>query len=323
MSEQKTMNLNTNATLLRGKRIRKLKRAGFIISFLIIPVIQFLIFYVYINASSFPLAFQRKNPFYNTIEWVGWENFNKVFDLIAANGEMGILGRAIINSLMYFILSNFVMNPLTIILAYFFWRNMPGAKIYRYTFLIPSLIPGSILPMLYAFMLDSSVGVLTPLMNSIGLASLVPPNGWLGTYETAQTMILVYIMWSGVGSGIMMMTANINRVPTELFESARLEGINLMQELWHLVIPLIMPLISISIVMGLSSVLNIYLPPMLITKGGPNGATKTIGYIIMDWTTQGEESVAAAGGLLFSCITIPFVFLVIWVLAKVTPEVTY
>jgi hypothetical protein len=75
---ENTNHLDSRAEKLRGKRIRKWKRAGFIISFLIVPVIQFLIFYVYINASSFPLAFQRKNPFLNTTEWVGWENFKKV-----------------------------------------------------------------------------------------------------------------------------------------------------------------------------------------------------------------------------------------------------
>lgn len=323
MEETEVNELSVQARLRRGKRIRKFKRATFIISFIIVPIIQFLIFYVYINASSFPLAFQRRNTFLNTVEWVGWANFKKVLDLISANGEMGLLGRAIINSVMYFILNNFIMMPMTIILAYFFWKNMPGSKIYRYTFLIPSLIPGSVLPMLYAFMLDSSVGVLTPLLHSLGLSNLVPVNGWLGTYETAQAMILFYIMWSGCGVSIMMMTGNINRLPTEVFESARLEGIKLFQELWYLVIPMVLPLLNIMIVMSLSGVLNIYLPPMLITKGGPGGSTKTIGYIIMDWTTQGEESVAAAGGLMFSLITIPLVFTVKYILKKITPEIEY
>lgn len=321
--ETEANELSVQSELRRGKKKRKVKRAFFIASFISVPIIQFLIFYVYINICSFPLAFQRKNTFLNTVEWVGWDNFKKVVELVVSNGEMGLLGRAILNSIMYFLLNNLIMMPLTIILAYFFWKNMPGARIFRYAFLIPSLIPGSVLPMLYAFMLDSSVGVLTPLMNSLGLSHLVPVNGWLGTYETAQAMIMFYILWSGCGVSIMMMTGNINRLPSDVFESARLDGIKLFQELWYLVIPMILPLLNIMIVMSLSSVLNIYLPPMLITAGGPAGSTKTIGYMIMDWTTQGEESVAAAGGLMFSLITIPLVFTVKYILKKITPEIEY
>ena len=315
--------MGIEAQLKRGKRLRKRKRALFIISFLIVPIIQFLVFYVYINANSFALAFQRKNSFLNTVEWVGWRNFEKVIENIASNNEMGTLGYAIINSILYFILTNCIMMPMTIILAYFLWKNMPGAKIFRYTFLIPSLLPAAVLPMLYAFMLDSSVGVLTPLMYNAGLEHLVPVNGWLGTYETAQAMIIFYMLWCGCGVNIMIMTGHINRLPNDIFESIRLDGIKLFQELWYFVIPLMLPLLNIMLVMGMSSILNFYLPPMLITKGGPNGTTKTIAYLIMDWTTQGEEGVAAAGGLMFSAIIIPFVFAVKYVLSKITPEVEY
>ncbi len=307
----------------KGKARRKRQRVIFIVSMLIIPVIQFLIFYVYININSFPLAFQKKNVYFNKVEWVGWQNFEKVFREIRNNNETGILGRAIFNSILYFVFSTFLMTPLTIFFAFFFWKKMPGYRIFRFTFLLPSLMPGVVLPMLFSFMLDSTTGVLTPLLRDLGLGHLIPVNGWLGTYETAQTMIILYMFWSGCGTSIMLMSGNINRLPVEIFESARLDGIKLFQELWYLVIPMILPLFSIMIVSGVNTVLGIYLPPMLLTKGGPGGSTKTIAYIIMDWTTQGEEGVAAAAGLLFSAIAIPMVFGLKAFLEKITPEVQY
>ena len=74
----------------KGKARRKRQRVIFIVSMLIIPVIQFLIFYVYININSFPLAFQKKNVYFNKVEWVGWQNFEKVFREIRNNNETGI-----------------------------------------------------------------------------------------------------------------------------------------------------------------------------------------------------------------------------------------
>lgn len=79
-------------SLKKGRKRRKIRRAIFITSMLIVPVIQFLIFYVYINLDSFPLAFQSKNVYFNKIEWVGWQNFTKVFREIKNNGETGTLG---------------------------------------------------------------------------------------------------------------------------------------------------------------------------------------------------------------------------------------
>ncbi len=307
---------------IRQRRQRKMRRAIFITSMIIIPVIQFLIFYVYINFSVFPMAFKKKNLFLNTEEWVGWDNFRKVFqDIKTSNGETGLVTRAILNSLMYFILNTFIQSPMTVFLAFFFIKKMPGHKLFRFTFLLPSLIPGIVLPMLYAFMLDSTVGVLTPLMESIGLGHLVPANGWLGTYGTAQGMILFYCLWCGSGVGIGYMAANMNRIPQELFECAKLDGIGIFRELVSIVIPLIMPVLTIGIVTGINTILGVYMPSMLITKGGPGGSTKTIAYIIMDWTTGGEESVGAAAGLLFSAVSIPLVFTLKYFLERITPEV--
>ena len=312
------LRVQPSAEAVRGRRKRLFKRAMFITAMLIVPVIQFLVFFVYLNASSFLMAFKTKNLYTGLEIWVGNQNFKTVFRELYFKGEAGNLTIAIRNSLIYFVFNELVMSPMMLLLAFFFWKKMPGYKIYRFTFLLPSMIPGVVLPMLFAFMLDSSFGVLNPFLEMIGLGSKIPVNGWLGTYATAQTMIIVYMFWSGCGVSIMMMSGNINRLPAELFEAARLDGIRLFQELWYLVLPMLMPLFSIMVVTGTATVFNIYMPPMLITKGGPNGSTKTIAYILYEWTTQGNMYVGAAAGLLFSCISIPLTLLLKWGLGKLT-----
>ena len=312
-----------NADLKKGRNKRKIKRAIFISSMIIVPIIQFAVFYVYINASSFLMAFKTKNLFLNKEIWVGGQNFKKVFQDLYFNGQAGALTHAIKNSLIYFFFNELVMTPMMMLLAFFFWKKMPGYKIFRLAFLLPSMIPGAVLPMLYSFMLDSSFGVLNPFMQAIGLGHLIPVNGWLGTYGTAQTMIIIYMFWSGCGISIMLMCGNINRLPQDVFEAARLDGIRLFGELWHLVIPMLMPLFSIMVVTGTATVFNIYLPPLLITKGGPAGSTRTIAYIIYEWTTQGNEYVGAAAGLLFSCVSIPLTLLLKWGMGKVTTAVEW
>lgn len=312
-----------NLALLAGKRRRTIKRAIFIAAMLTLPVIHFLIFYVYINFSSIFIAFKRYNYSLNREVWCGLANFERVFEELSFQGKLGTLYYAIRNSIIYFLFNELLLMPLTVFFAFFFFSKMPGHKVYRLAFLLPSIIPGVVLPMLYSFMLDSSFGIVNPLLVKMGLASWIPVNGWFGEGTIAQVMILVYMLWSGCGTNIILMCGNMNRLPQEVFESARLDGITLFKELWYIVLPMLMPVFSIMVVTGTALIFNIYLPPMLLTNGGPMGETMTIAFIIMNWTTGGEEYLASAAGLLFSLVGIPLVLALKFVMEKFTPEVEW
>lgn len=306
-----------------GRRHRRVKRTVFIVGMLALPVLHFLIYYVYINFSSFFMAFKKYNYSLNDEVWCGVDNFKRVFRELSFQGRSGTLFFAIRNSIIYFLFNELILTPLTLFFAFFFFRKMPGHKIFRLTFLLPAIIPGVVLPMLYSFMLDSSFGIVNPLLTKIGLEKLIPVNGWFGEGNTAQTMILIYMLWSGCGTNIILMCGNMNRLPQEVFESARIDGITLFKELWHIVVPMLMPVLSIMVVTGTATIFNIYLPPMLLTNGGPMGETMTIAFIIMNWTTGGEEYLAAAAGLLFSAVGIPFVLTLKFVMEKFTPQVEW
>jgi multiple sugar transport system permease protein/N-acetylglucosamine transport system permease protein len=222
------------------------------------------------------------------------------------------------------VVSQFILTPVSLLLAYFFFKKMPGHKIFRIMFFIPSLIPGIVVTMLYGFMLDSTFGVFNNFLTAVGLGRFIPVNGWFGSGRMAQNMILVFVLWSGAGGGIILLSANLNRFPAEIFESARIDGAPMRTELFRIVLPLIWPIISLMIVTGCMIVFNVYLPPMILTNGGPNGETKTIAFIVMEWTTsQYQEYMAAAAGILFSLVGIPFILLIKWGMAKITPVVEY
>lgn len=307
----------------KSKKRAKARRALFISAMLFFPVLHFVIMNIFIGFSTFAMSFQRYNLLKNTYEWAGLYNFKRVIDELTKGATTSVLTHAIINSLEFYVVMILILMPLGMICAYFFWRNMPGAKIFRVAFFLPSLIPGVVLPLLFALMLDSSVGVLNPLLRALGLGKLIPANGWLGDYNTAQPMVLFYTLWSGVGGNIIIYAGNLNRMPQEIFESARLDGISMMKELWHIVIPLMWPIISISIVTGSLVVFNVYIPSLMLTAGGPSGRTMTIAYMIIEWTNNGELTIGSAAGLFFSIIGVPLIMLLKWGLGKFTPEVEY
>ena len=200
---------------------------------------------------------------------------------------------------------------------------MPGHRVFRIAFLIPALLPGVVLPMLYQIMFDSTMGAANRLLDSLGLGNIIPQNGWLGDTNTAQPMVLLYTIWSGLGGGIILFVGNLNRLPNEVFESAQLDGITLFGELVHLVIPLLWPVVSIQVVTGTLIVFNVYIPPLMITSGGPNGRTMTIAYLIINWTNDGELTLGSAAGMTFAAIGIPIIMFIKWGMGRLDPGVEY
>ncbi|MBP5467510.1 MAG: sugar ABC transporter permease [Clostridia bacterium] len=307
---------------IRLKRKARWKRVSFITTMLALPVAHYLIFFFYINFNSFFMCFKGFDYNLNGEVWVGVKNFVDLYYEVFRN-DQGRFGNAVLNSFEYFFVGQFFSMPLGVLFAYFFFKEMPGYKFFRMVFFIPSLIPGIVMPLLYGFMLDSSFGVLDNLLKSLGLARLIPENGWFGTPSTAQFMLLFYTVWGSFGGNIILITGNLNRMPTEVFESAKIDGCPMHTEFIKLVMPLIWPTFSLLFVQGCMGIFTIYMPPFILTKGGPAGSTLTIGYIVMQWTEGGQPYMAATAGIVMSAIGIPLILLLKRGMSKIAPVVEF
>ncbi len=309
---------------MRMKRRRKRRRVLFICCMLAWPVLHFLVFSIYVNINSAFMCFRGYN--YTTMqeEWVGFANFRMLYnEVVQGSLANNIVTVSVRNSFLYFFLNTLVLFPLSVLSSFFFFKKMPGHKIFRVAFFLPSLIPGLVMTMLYGFMLDSTFGVVNHLLTNIGLGHLIPENGWFGSGGVAQAMIMLFVLWSGAGANIILLSGALGRIPTDVFESARLDGVSMMGELFHLVLPLIWPTVSIMIVSACMTIFSVYMPPMILTQGGPNGQTMTIAYLIMNWTTGGVEYLGATAGVIVSCFGVPFVLLVKWLMEKAAPAIEY
>lgn len=325
MEQQGAVNSQSESFLIEKNRLRrkaKTRRTLFILSMLALPAIHYLIFFFYVNFNSFFMCFKDYNYLQNKEVWVGFDNFVELYHEVFFN-DNGRFGRAILNSLEYFLVGQFFSMPCGVLFAYFFFKEMPGHKFFRMVFFIPSLIPGIILPLLYGFMLDSSFGVLDGALKALGLGHLIPENGWFGTPGTAQFMLLFYTVWGSFGGNIILITGNLNRMPSEIFESALLDGCPMHKEFIRLVLPLIWPTFSLLFVQGCMTIFTVYMPPFILTKGGPVGSTLTIGYIVMQWTEGGASYMASTAGIVMSAVGIPLILLIKWGMSKITPVVEF
>ncbi len=306
------------------KHKKSLNEKLFIIIMLAIPVLHFLVFFVYINIDTVVLTFQQKTldgkyvflsePFRNYQEF-----FSTAFT------SYSVFPKAIRNSIIFFLLNNVVIVPISVILTYFLYKKMPLANVFRIIFYLPSIISVVVLTMLYRFMFDSSIGLFDSILKAMGLENLIPQHGWLGSKESALGLVIFYCIWSGLGGNIVLLTGAMKRVPVEIIESGKLDGVGMFRELWSIVIPLIGTTLATLFMLGTTVIFTFFLQPKLLTNGNPNGETFTIAMYIVDNVKGdiGDLTMGATVGVICAIVGTPLVILTRKLLDKAFPVYEY
>lgn len=286
--------------LLRDKKKFNRRRNFFIISMLLLPLLQFAVFYVYANISSIFLSFQTKTGTWTTINY---ESF--FYELFHGSGKGFEYRDAIIYSFSLG-LNDVLLVLISTIFAYFIYKKIPGRNFFRVAFFLPSIISITIYVLVYKFLLSSETGI--PSLFGIPL-DFFDQNG-----IAIKFAIPLYCLWVGTGYNILVLGGAMANIPNEVIENARLEGVSKFRELFEIIIPMIWPTLVVAFVGSITTVFTLFIQVQLITEGA--GGTKTIAYIINNLTQGEETNKAAALGIMFSVVSVPIVLVVKHLLDK-------
>ncbi len=301
------------------KRKMARQRKIFIISMLAYPILHFLIFWVYINFNTVIKSFQGFSFRTGDEVYVGMRNYLNFFKAFAS--ESGQLKHAVINSLLFFVFNNFILLPISIVCAYLLFKKVFMEKVFRIIFFLPNIISVVVLTMVFKFMFDNTFGPLYSVMDKIGFN--LPENGFFGTEGTAMVMIFVYCLWAGIGYNVLLLSGTIARIPTEVFEAGKIDGIGMFREFIQIVVPLIFSTVSTLFVTGSMVMFTLFLQPMLLTKGGPNNSTYTLAYYIVEQVNNNRLYDAAAAGVICSIVGIPIIQGIKYIMEKLIPNVEF
>ena len=307
-------------------RLKKSKiptqRKLFIILMLAYPILHFLVFFVYINFNTIVKSFQEFSFKSGGEVFVGLRNYIEFFQNFNTEGTP-VLRYSITNSVKFLIFNNFILLPISILCAYLLFKKVFGEQVFRVVFFLPNIISPVVLTMAFKFMFDNNFGPIVGLFEKLGWHSLVPENGFFGEKGLAQTMIFAYCLWAGIGYNVLLLSGSIARIPTEVLEAGKIDGIGMVREFIQIVVPLIMPTVSTLFVTGSMVMFTLFLQPMLLTQGGPNSSTYTIAYYIVDLVNNNYLYDAAAAGVIVSVVGIPIVQGIKWLMEKFTPGVEF
>lgn len=303
---------------------KKYKKWTFSFSILFLPLLLLCVFTLYPMISTFVMAFQ-KTTLDGVWYFAGFENFTSIFENMRSQGEYSQLVIAIKNTMWFLPINLLVLIPLPLLSAYYMQKNVKGANAFRIIFFLPAIISASALTISFRFMFNSQVGLVTKLMEGLGLGGLIPEGGFFGTSTSSLVMVLIYCVWSGIGYNILLIQGAIARIPKELFESASLDGAGMRHEFFQIVLPLSMPSIATLVILGFTGVFSVTLQPMLLTGTADTGVA-TIGTYILQLTVSGTSGSLISGatfGVLLTVVLAPIVIFLRWALEKITPDVAF
>ena len=299
---------------LKEKTRTKLKEAGFIVSMLILPVTGFLVFWLGVNFNSILLAFQK--PIYGKPSVWSLENFSMLFKEFVDKDS--VILQALKNTLIFFSVSLFVMIPLSLLMSFFLYKKIRFYRFFRYVFFLPSVISATVLTAVFSRIVGPN-GVVSAVYEWLFHKDMPL---LLATNRYALKTIVAYCIWTGFGVNVVLFSSAMMRVPSEVIEAGKLDGVSTFREFVSIIVPLIWPTISTVVTLAVVNVFSSSGPILLFTKG--DHGTYTIAYWIFEQVYENNTyEYSAAVGLFFTIVGVPIVFIVRKVSEKLGEAIEY
>ena len=204
-------------------------------------------------------------------EFVGFENYSDLFADLT-------FWKVVTNNLIYAAAT--IPISIAIALAMALWANskIPARGFIRTAYFTPTVLPMIAAANLWLFFYTPGLGVLDQIGGLFGLPSV----NWLGQPSTALWAVIIVTIWKEAGFFMIFYLAALQTIPEDLKEASDIEGASRWTYTRRIVLPLLMPTTLFIMVNALINSVKLIDHLFILTKGGPNDASKLILYYIWE-----------------------------------------
>ncbi len=147
-----------------------------------------------------------------------------------------------------------------------------GMGVFRTVLLLPLMVSGIIVSLMWKVLLDPTLGIVNYLMSLVGLPKLV----WFGSQTTAMPSIIMVDTWWQTAFVFIVISAGLRSLPTEPFEAAEVDGASSFQKFRYLTLPMLKPVILTVLIFRTIDCLKVFAIIFGTTGGGPAQSTEAI-----------------------------------------------
>lgn len=148
--------------------------------------------------------------------------------------------------------------------------------VYYGILLCPLLMNPVIVGLIWRMFLHPTLGIVNYLLGVVGIGGV----NWLGSTKVAIWTVIMVDIWHQVSFMIVLLLAGLSALPREPYEAARVDGASAFQSFWHITLPLMWPVIIVTILIRLIFAIKTYDLVYIMTRGGPGVSTDFVSYFI-------------------------------------------
>ena len=171
--------------------------------------------------------------------------------------------------------------------------------LFRVGFYLPVVTSIVAIAVVWRFLLDPDAGLVDSLLERVG----IPGPHWLTDSHLALPSLIIMTVWRNFGFLMVVFLAALQAIPSELYESARLDGASRWQQFRNVTLPMMRPTLLFGGVVTSIGYLQVFEEPFVMTRGGPLNSTLSVAYDIYNQFGFGNYGYAAAASyVLFAVI---------------------
>lgn len=227
-------------------------------------IIGFAIFMLGPMLFSFIGSFTNYN-LTSRMDYIGLDNFKRMFTLDE------LFWKSLYNTA-YYVLFNVPLTAVgSILLAVLLNQRVRGISIFRTIFYLPAILSGVAVYVLWMQMLSPSSGLINVVLSWFSIDG----PAWLFDPNWTKPALILMKLWS-VGGAMLLYLATLQNVPSQLYESAEIDGASAFARFRHITLPMITPIIFYDVVTSTIGAFQIFQEAYVMSESGTNGPANSL-----------------------------------------------
>ncbi len=267
---------------------------------LILPglaVFAAIILYPFVDAIL--MSFTDRSMIYPNYDWVGLENYEKVF-------KDPYFGKTLWTTILFVVGSTVLPYVLGMFWAIVLNQGFRGSEFLRGVTLVNWIVPGTAIGFLWSWIFNGQYGILNSLLKALGI--LDTGISWLGQPGTALLCVIIARTWQMLPWYMAFLLGGLQSVSLEQVEAAHIDGANNLQTFFRVILPGMKQTALLIFVLGLIGNLQHFDLPWTMAQGGPARATTTLSIEVYtsafkNWNMGKAATVGTIWAVILACFS--------------------
>ena len=200
-------------------------------------------------------------------QFVGLSNYINLF-----KGDK-IFHTAIINNLIWIVLTIFVTMTIALLFAVILSKQFRGRTFFRGFFYFPCVIAPIAVAIIWRWIYNPNIGFINEFFKALGINFT---QGWISDPNVSLYAVFAAALWQAIGQPMILFLAGLQAISPDVLEAATIDGANGIEQFFLIKVPLLKDTFVIVIATLIVAAMKVYDVVQGLTGGGPNNATQML-----------------------------------------------